>query len=272
MHSDLNACLRHVQGRNAISIPELQLAEGCSYAQALDMLRLLRQWGYVSKTVQGLHSAVNVALRDRRSLTDAQLRAVLEALEQEEFLLFGAVCDAQKRGGYDPKAEDADGVGRQLEKLEKLGLIHWFDGLAYSSVDENTWDRLRKLDQDKLVEPIIIILAVPALDWAVARNSEPTEILGIAALPQVCKDFISKKWDEFQSTGKKPDILAVKLGAIGEYRQQLAVEMLKAVLFARPELESASSYLRFARMQSISAVTAFFRERISWKTVFRSKK
>lgn len=250
MSTDLKPYLQYLQGLETISIADLQYAMQCSYPKAREVLQQFRKNGYVSSTVQGISSVINAQLRDRRSMSFEQVRSVVSQLPSTEIMLLDIIFDAMQRGGYryEPLKDEDREVAEQLEKLAELQMIHTFEGLLYPSIDDETWEMIRKAEKEKLNEPCLIILALPVLEKSVAMNDAPTTFYNLCLIPQSCKDYVRDTFDEYLQTRNKPQILAVKLEVLSEYKFRIALDMLNAVLRAKRGLDSAAAYVRYAEM------------------------
>ena len=247
---DIASCYPWLEGKEHISLAELQLNMGCGYLKAKETLEKLRQLGYVSRMTQGLNSPVNLRYLFRRSLTADEVYSIGVELSASQIMVLSIVHDALPKGGYryTPAADDAGEVGEALAYLEGCGLIHSFEGAVFLSVDESSYKALNRVDTEKANAPVIAMLAVPLLDAILESDASPELATSFRMLPEVCVEYVQRHVNEYRETGQKPAPFEVKLPDPEECKLRLALDMLQAFLYAYPNLESQASYLRMARV------------------------
>ena len=248
--TDIASCYPWLEGKEQISLAELQLNMGCGYLKAKETLEKMRQLGYVSRTTQGLNSPVNLRYVFRRSLTADEVYSIGVDLSASQIMVLSIVHDALPKGGYryTPAADDAGEVGKALAYLEDRGLVHSFEGAKFLSVDESSYKGLNQVDTEKANAPVIAMLAVPLLNAILEDSVNPEIANSFRMLPEVCVEYIQRHVEEYRRTGKKPAPFEVKLPDPEECKLRLALDMLQAFLYAYPNLETQASYMRMARV------------------------
>lgn len=214
-----NGYANFLEGRERVSLPEIQLAFECGYARAKQIIRDLQIAKWVSGTVEGLYYAVNSKFIFRRKLKAAECSAIWDDLEKSDLDLLGDLRDdfegeIDEDGDYD----DDDGSVYTLEKihdkeleeeLEHLmghGLVHLFDDEVFLSITKESANRINDSifmdDDDDNIS--ISYIAHPMLIAIIKNNARESEVIALPFVPRSCQKYVADGLRRYRRDGIFP--------------------------------------------------------------------
>ncbi len=199
-----NRIIEFLNGKERVSIPDIQMAFSCSYAVAKSYISVCREHKWVSSNIVGIYSAVNHKHINRVDIPEAECFDVWRKLTNMEYLIFKDISRNSE------KEKDRSRIRRDLNpqavaNLIEYGYIHEFDGEYYLSLSEKTMNRIESIASNKnnilLWKKIADAIALGAIENVI----EPDDVMSAPLIPRDCARYIEQTMARYKLCGSKPE-------------------------------------------------------------------
>lgn len=195
----------YLQGKESISVPELQKEFACGYKQAKAMIDWFVETYWIEDKVEGVSYPLHTKRLNPKTLTAEECQDLWEALSDKELALLGQVLKQEQ----EPDKADFSRFNQKIyeEELHTLieqGLVHVFAEKYFLSVTEETVKQIREAEEERPEDPMLAEVAYPILISCVARKEENLEIAENLFLSKCCKQYIYEGLIRFRTEGKRP--------------------------------------------------------------------
>lgn len=218
----------YLQGKERISIPELQKAFACGYGEAKAMVNRLIETYWIENKVEDVYYPLHVQRLNPKTLPAEECQNLWDTLSDKELALLGQLLrqeqepDTANYSRFHGKLYE-----EELQSLIKQGLVHSFAEKYFLSVTEETVNQIKEAGEERPEDPMLAEVAYPILISCLARQEDELEITENLFLPKTCKQYIYDGLARFRVHQKKPK----KLQSADDFnRNTLRYEAIEAFL------------------------------------------
>lgn len=195
----------YLQGKESISVPELQKEFACGYGEAKTMIDRLIETYWIENKVEGVYYPLHTQRLNPKTLTAEECQDLWEALSDKELALLGQLLKQEQEPDKANFSRFNEKIyEEELHALIEQGLVHGFAEKYFLSVTEETVEQIKEAGEERPENPMLAEVAYPILVSCIVRPEEELEITENLFLPQSCKQYIYDGLARFRTQQKKP--------------------------------------------------------------------